>query len=221
MSMRGIGRWAVAACVSVLAAGCSWSPPNDAEKEKLRDENRMLAKKVQTLDQENQILNSLLQTEKIDRKKAEELLAANQRYVESLQELFGAIGTLEGVTQTGDGLRIDDAVLFDSGSAALKEQGKKILSTIAKKVAEQNLRVRIDGHTDGQPIQRVKDKYETNWDLSAARALTVLKYMAAQGVPAGNMFLAAFAEHKPVPGEEGSGTKPNRKNRRVEITVLR
>ncbi len=205
----------------VLATGCSWNPPNDAEKENLRNEARMLSKKVQTLHGENQILNSLLQTAQIDRKKAEEMLAANQKYVNDMQELFNSISTIEGVSQTSEGVRIDDAVLFDSGSATLKEKGKSILAALAQKILEKKLKIRVDGHTDGQPIQRVKDKYETNWDLSAARAMTVLKYLAIQGVAPENMSLAAYAEYKPVPGEENSGEKPNRKNRRVEIAVLR
>ena len=177
-------------------------------------------KKVQTFEGENQILQSLLQTEKIDRRKAEELLAANQKYVASLQQLFASIET-DGVEQTATGVRISDGLLFDSGSASLKEGGKAVLGKLAKQIVDQKLAIRIDGHTDGQPVVRVKDKYETNWDLSAARALNVLKCLAAQGVPEKNMSAAAFGEQRPITGEENSGTKPNKRNRRVEITVLK
>lgn len=218
--MRMFRVLSAATVLATLATGCSWNPPNDAEKERIKRENQMLGRKVQTLENENQILNSLLQTEKIDRKKAEELLAANQKYVANLQQLFASIEG-EGVEQTPTGVRISDALLFDSGSASLREQGKTVLAKLAKQINEQNLKVRVDGHTDGQPIVRVKDKFETNWDLSAARALTVLKYLAAQGVPESNMSAAAFGEYLPVVGEENSGTKPNKRNRRVEITVLR
>lgn len=218
--MRMLRLVSAATVLATLATGCSWAPPNDAEKERLKRENGMLAKKVQTLDNENQILNSLLQTEKVDRKKAEELLAANQKYVASLQQLFASIET-DGVEQTTTGVRISDGLLFDSGSTSLKEGGKGVLGKLARQIVEQKLKIRVDGHTDGQPIVRVKDKYETNWDLSAARALTVLKYLGSQGVPEADMSASAFGEYHPVAGEEGSGAKPNKRNRRVEITVLK
>jgi chemotaxis protein MotB len=76
--------------------------------------------------------------------------------------------------------------------------------------------VRVDGHTDDTPIRKVRHLYPTNWELSSARACTVVRYLVDRGqVSARRIYPAGFSYYRPV-----SSARAKEQNRRVEITVL-
>src|SRR3712207_2052645 len=90
-----------------------------------------------------------------------------------------------------------DKVLFESGSAALRRQGRRILDTIEPTLAELPNRISVDGHTNSLPI--ATDQYPSNWELSTDRAAGVLRYLARQGgIPVERMSAAGYADTRPL-----------------------
>lgn len=117
-------------------------------------------------------------------------------------------------------VNMEAAILFDSGRADVKPEGFDILNKMVETL--KNVRdkaIRIEGHTDVVQITGgLTRTFPTNWELSAARAINVTKFLQQQGIDPLNLSAAAFAEHKPV---ADNGTKDGRaKNRRIEITLV-
>ena len=104
-------------------------------------------------------------------------------------------------------------VLFESGKAVLKTSAHATLDKIAAAIKKDysSKTVYIDGHTDADPITKTKDTWEDNWDLAAARANAVRRYLSTHGVDQKVMNLRAFGPNHP------KGGKPT--SRRVEIVV--
>ncbi len=109
---------------------------------------------------------------------------------------------------------------FDAGLATLRPRAMAALDDLAKGLrTTPNIMVRIDGHTDNDPILKTKYKWTTasNFELAAARALTVLLYLEKQGIPGSQMFLTSYGEHHPRVANDSKEHKAM--NRRVEIQV--
>jgi chemotaxis protein MotB len=117
-------------------------------------------------------------------------------------------------------VNMEAAVLFDSGKADVKPEGLAILSKMVETLKNvKDKAIRIEGHTDVVQIKRGLTRiFPTNWELSAARAINVTKFLQQQGIDPRNLSAAAFAEHKPV---ADNSTKEGRaRNRRIEITLV-
>jgi chemotaxis protein MotB len=108
--------------------------------------------------------------------------------------------------------------LFDSGKAKLRKDSylklNKVVDVLNTTVADLN--VGIEGHTDNRPIK--KSGWKSNWELSTARALSVLHYLSDKGVSEPRLAAIGYGEYKPVASND---TREGRqKNRRVEIVIL-
>ncbi len=113
-------------------------------------------------------------------------------------------------------IRFRDQVLFDLGKADLKPESDLVLRTIAEAVLHIPNEIRIEGHTDDLPISTLR--FPSNWDLSAARAVAVLKHMADAGLPPNRLSIAGYGEYRPVASNETE--EGRRLNRRVDVVVL-
>lgn len=113
-----------------------------------------------------------------------------------------------------------DKVLFDSGSATLLPQTKEILTDIAEILKAQTNPIIVEGHTDDTTIKKasIKAQYSDNWDLSTARAVSVLKYLVRKGVSPDRCSAAGYAEFKPLVPNIDDITRA--KNRRIDIVML-
>jgi chemotaxis protein MotB len=110
-----------------------------------------------------------------------------------------------------------DKVLFESGSATLRRQGRLILDTIEPTLAQLPNRISVDGHTNSVPI--ATDRFPSNWELSTDRATGVLRYLARPGgIPVDRMSAAGYADTRPL--RPASDARALVVNRRVEIVVL-
>jgi chemotaxis protein MotB len=126
------------------------------------------------------------------------------------------------ITQLKDKLSLTmvEKVLFDSGSADIKKDGKKVLDRVGgilKQVTDKQ--INIEGHTDNVPISpRLQQKFPTNWELSTARATTVLRYLQEKaGLDPQLLVAGGFAEYRPV--EPNDTEERKAKNRRIEIVL--
>lgn len=118
-------------------------------------------------------------------------------------------------------MRLSDSVLFDSGSASLVSSAMPLMHDIGELLREGENSigmVRIEGHTDNRPISN--SRYSDNWELSSARAYTVLQYLQQNGMmKQSKLSYTAYGEQRPVASndtEEGQA-----KNRRVDFVILR
>ncbi len=122
------------------------------------------------------------------------------------------------ITKRGLVITFVDEVLFDSGKAKLKDKARpvldKVVSVIKEKVADRN--IGIEGHTDNQPIKY--SSWKSNWELSAARATTVLHYLENTGLDPGKLQATGFGEYGPVASNDTA--EGRQQNRRVEIVIL-
>jgi chemotaxis protein MotB len=113
---------------------------------------------------------------------------------------------------------LSDEILFDSGKAEIKPEAAPVLDKVAdiivKEVPDKN--IGISGHSDNVPI--TYSAWKSNWELSAARAMTVLHYMEGKGVVPARLSATGYGEFRPVAAND---TPENQaKNRRVEIVIL-
>ena len=125
------------------------------------------------------------------------------------------------ITQLKDRLSLNlvEKILFDSGSALVKKDGKKVLDRVAeilKKV--QDKQIRIEGHTDNVPISaRIIDKFPSNWELSTSRATNVVRYLQEKAVDPKYLVAAGYSEYRNIaPNDKPEGRA---KNRRIEIVL--
>jgi len=136
--------------------------------------------------------------------------------------LRAVLGNRTGVRIVGDRFVFETDVLFASGSAALSSEGRESLRPIAEAIiqlteeipADLDWVIRIDGHTDPVPIRTT---YRSNWELSAARAISVVTWMEDLGVPSRRLVAAGFGEHHPI--VDGRSAEANARNRRIELKL--
>ncbi len=142
-------------------------------------------------------------------------------------DFFGKLrDLLEGradVRVVGDRFVFQSEVLFDAGEAAISSEGQTELAKLGSAIkelqtqipADVNWVLRIDGHTDKRPINT--PEFPSNWELSAARAISVAKYLITQGVPANRLVPAGFGEFSPI--DPGDSDEAYRRNRRIEFKL--
>jgi chemotaxis protein MotB len=151
------------------------------------------------------------------RKKAEAVAAAFENVATKLKAMVDT-GKLEVAMRKGRmTLKLPDNILFSTGRTGLKKAGREALKSVAEvlKTVEERDFV-IAGHTDNVPIKG--GRYKSNWDLSTARAVSVVKLMIDAGVPATRLAAAGFGEFDPV----GDNKTPEGRaqNRRLEIILM-
>ncbi len=123
----------------------------------------------------------------------------------------------------GDRFVFQSEVLFAKGEADLNDKGHEEIRKLAAALielkdqipSEINWVLRVDGHTDADPINT--EKFPSNWELSAARAIAVVRFLVAEGVPAKRLVAAGFGEFQPI--DPGNSEEAYRRNRRIELKL--
>jgi len=121
------------------------------------------------------------------------------------------------VTETGIAVMLSDPLIFAVGSDEINPKVLPILKEVAKMIErDPKAKVRVEGHTDDVPIKSAK--FPSNWELSAARALKIIKKLSENSsVNPGNLSAVGYGEHRPI---VPNTSKENRaKNRRIEIYI--
>jgi chemotaxis protein MotB len=110
-----------------------------------------------------------------------------------------------------------DGVLFDSGSAALRPDGARLLDPIAASLTKLPNPIRVEGHTDSNPIHT--SVYASNWELSGGRAAAVVRNLIGNGMPDGRLEVSGFADTRPISTNDTAAGRAA--NRRVVVLVQR
>lgn len=129
-----------------------------------------------------------------------------------------------GIEVVGDRFVFQSEVLFPSGSDALNAEGREELAKLASELNDLGDEIpddidwvlRVDGHTDARPLSGT-GRFRSNWDLSAARAISVVQFLIDEGVPPDRLVAAGFGEFQPLVDEENA--EAYERNRRIELKL--
>ena len=152
--------------------------------------------------------------------KVQELARYRSEFFGRLREVLGA---RKDVRIVGDRFVFQSEVLFETGSAELGGAGQRQLSDLARALTEIAVRIpknlpwvlRVDGHTDRIPIHT--PEFPSNWELSTARAISVVRFLIERGIAADHLAATGFGEFQPL--DPGSTEEALRRNRRIELKL--
>lgn len=206
--MRSITIVALLALAMVVATGCT-SKGTKTQPNPLAAENQQLQTQV-----------SQLQSQLAAAQAAQSALAARDAKIRELEAKLAKPTQIAGLETTYDSAKgeltvnVPGDVLFDSGRDALKPAALKTLDTViaALKKDYEGKKIRVEGHTDIDPIRSTRGQFVDNLDLSLGRASTVSRYLIKHGIPAKEIATVGFGDTHP------KATKD--KSRRVEIVVV-
>jgi chemotaxis protein MotB len=196
----------------------------EQQKAALEKDNAGLKDQITSLDQHYTAAQQ--QVRSLQQENAS-ILAASQQQQEQYQALVKDLsnevekGELQ-VKQYKNMLSVElaEQIFFDSGRASLKAGGKQVLKKVGEALkGYENKIIRVVGHTDNKPVAKsLQGTYPSNWELSVARATTVVRYLQEVGVPPERMVASGRAEYDPVaPNDTPEGRQ---KNRRIEIMLI-
>jgi chemotaxis protein MotB len=154
--------------------------------------------------------------------RVQELSRYRSDFFGRLREILGDRPDIQIV---GDRFVFQSEVFFETGSDIIGNEGLEELDQLASAVVELNAEIpedipwvlRIDGHTDKRPITSSGGRFQSNWDLSAARAISVVRYLIDRGIPPDRLVAAGFGEFQPI--EDGDTEEAFSKNRRIELKL--
>lgn len=152
--------------------------------------------------------------------KVQELARYRSDFFGRLRQILGSRSDIRVV---GDRFVLQSEVLFPAGSATLKPEAGPELDRIAAAIVDLARQIpsdiawvlRVDGHTDVRPIASAQ--FPSNWALSAARAIAVVQYLAAKGIPPQHLLAGAFGEFQPL--DAGTSDEAYARNRRIEMKL--
>jgi len=176
-----------------------------------------------------------LETEKAELVTAKEELERNvQAKTGELEQLKGTADKLQAqmkeeiakgdvrLSESGGKLRVDlvDKILFESGEAQISKRGEGVLAKVGAVLAQiDDKAIQVSGHTDNLPLgEKLTATFPTNWELSTARAVTVVRFLAEKAsVPAGRLVASGYGEWSPIASNKTAAGRA--RNRRIEILL--
>lgn len=192
------------------------------EMNALKSEKEAMLSKSEYLNKEVERLK--LKAGEISTEREKELAGVKSAYEKLLSEMKQEIekGDIK-ITQALDRLSVNmvEKILFDSGKAEIKPEGLKVLDrvgAILKGITDKQ--IKIEGHTDNVKIgARIKEKYATNWELSTARATSVVRYLQDKvGIDPKLLSAEGYSEYRPIGSNDTAEGRAQ--NRRMEIVLL-
>ncbi|KZY34678.1 hypothetical protein A3730_16020 [Alcanivorax sp. HI0044] len=159
-------------------------------------------------------------SQSLEQEKAKRLAEEQRRM--ALEEALADPLASGRVTFHNGRIGISGSVLFQLNSDQLQPEGEALLSDLVKPLqvflSQHDDMLMVSGFTDDLPINRGNGRYADNWGLSAQRALTVTRTLIEQGMPADQVFAAAFGDNQPVAPNDNADSRA--RNRRVELTTV-
>ena len=197
----------------------------DSRQQKINALEEQLADMQQTNDQ------LLATVEELNRALEKEKIARQARVAKVKNTYDQLVGALEEEIERGEltisnlegqvSVNLLNQILFDSGETSIKPEGRKVLKSLGdvlNKFPEKALR--IEGHTDDVKISsRLKERYPTNWELSTARATSVVHFLQDEvGLPGERLGAAGYSEYRPV--ADNDTPEGRARNRRIQILLV-
>lgn len=206
-----------------LAAQQQANAELQVENQSLQDRITELEGEIAQLDAQ---IKDLADKAGISERELAELRAEKAKREKELEVYRNLFASLKKMVQAGTikvGFRegrlvveLDDAILFSSGRATLKDTGQAALADLVAPLKQVERDWIVAGHTDNVPIKTAK--FQSNWELSTARATEVVNFLIESGMPAERVGAAGYAEFDPL---ADNSTKEGRaQNRRIEIILM-
>ncbi|MBN1208905.1 MAG: flagellar motor protein MotB [Myxococcaceae bacterium] len=236
--------WLITVLVVLLAGVVAWfgqgaysalqARMETAEAEALKAHERTktaeqahkeLEAKLAALDGEKaQLSTQLTQLSQVVQEKDAELARLKATYQDLEEKMKAEISQGEILLTQAEGrIQVDlvDKILFDSGEASITERGAEVLTRLgAVLVGVEGRSIQVSGHTDDSPpSQKLAATFPTNWELSVARAVNVVRFLQEKAkVPARRLVAAGYGEAHPV--ASNATPKGRARNRRIEILLI-
>jgi chemotaxis protein MotB len=136
-----------------------------------------------------------------------------------LQKALAELEAEQKLKVDGNRIVMPNAVLFASGSADVTPDGRKVLTAVAKALeSHPDREIFVEGHTDNVPIgAALKEQYRSNWELSSARAASIILYLRAKGVHGSRLSAVGYAAQRPIATNDSEAGRA--KNRRAVVVV--
>jgi len=187
----------------------------EAERDELAAEKAALGENLEQASTDIEILEYRVDNQKDT---LEHIRGTYGALVEQLEtEVVAGVIQVE-LMKNGVNVRISEEILFESGSAALGDQGKEVIRQLADKLKSTPYQIAVGGHSDNVPIGgELAQTYSTNWDLAGARSSHVVDVLEASCIPAAQLLSISFGETRPIASNdtpEGRAT-----NRRIEVRI--
>ncbi len=221
--------------VSAQERAANQTKLSDAAQRKVDLLNRQIASLREQLARLNDILDATdaqnkeqqVQIADLGRRLNIALASKVQELARYRSEFFGRLRQVLGehpdIQIVGDRFVFQSEVLFETGSAELGAEGQTQMARLARTLldishdipAELDWVLRVDGHTDNRPIRTTQ--FPSNWELSSARAISVVKFLIGQGLPPNRVAATGFGEFQPIDTDEDEIAY--RRNRRIELKL--
>ncbi len=195
-----------------------------AQLDKARTERAELDQRLEKMESEKADLLALKNELSRDVQSKEEELAKLKSTYDELQDKMKAEIAKGDVrlSQSGGRIKVDmvDQILFDVGDASVSSRGKEVLARMGAVLARyEDKQIQVSGHTDDSPIsKRLEDRYPTNWELSASRAINVVRFLQDEArIPGRRLVAAAHSQFEPI--STNANPSGRARNRRIEILL--
>jgi chemotaxis protein MotB len=217
--------------LALLLSGCA-----TGQKSALMEENASLKAVVDQADaavrnaeERLRVLEEQLAAETALRKSAEEKVIILKRALEAMKGKIdeGFLSAYRDIREgfeinpESGGIILEGSVYFASGRHQLSAEGKRKLQVLADRLAAPEFarfNLRVDGHTDNQPIKHSRSRYRDNWELGFKRAQAVQDFFVQRGISKEQVFVASFADTRPIVGNDTAAGRA--KNRRCEVQIM-
>ncbi|MBN2490098.1 MAG: OmpA family protein [Planctomycetes bacterium] len=215
----------VSLCILVILAGCVSKADYDRLDQVRQEQDRVIANlrnynRELQMKHDRAVSSDPLKDERIVRleKELEIYKEENEKLRAEMESRFARSDLPQGFTPEPWGIRAEGAALFDSGQHTLKASGQAALRQLAPSL--QGLRIRVEGHTDTDPVRHTKERYPYgNLQLSGMRALEVANFLIREcKLDANNISFSGCGEYDPIAPNDTPANKA--KNRRVDIRAL-
>ena len=179
-----------------------------------------LAAEKKTSEEQKNALEKI-KTENIKLNELSKMSSYRSEFFDKMQNI---VGKREGIKVVGDRFIFQSELFFDTASDKLSDEGKEQVSELAEVIRDIGSKIppkirwilRVDGHTDKRPIS-ANGRFKSNWELSAARAISVVKHLIDEGVDPKHLVAAGFGENQPI--SSGETSEDYAKNRRIEFKL--
>ncbi|MCP3025356.1 flagellar motor protein MotS [Halobacillus sp. A5] len=188
---------------------------NPTEQAKIQENGEEMNEFEEPVEDPDDIAEEEADQEDRDEAELDDLLKEIEEFLENndLQDIISATRTDQGVV-----LVLQEQLLFDTGEAEILSSGEPFLTKVGQLLKSVPNDVKVEGHTDNRPISTLQ--YPSNWELSGARAGSVIRFLSSntEGLESSRLSAAAYADTKPVKSNDSDENL--RENRRVEIVIL-
>ncbi len=198
----------------VLFAGC-------AESKGLREEKVLMTQRLDELESEKEDLGNRYALSEQERARLLDERNRLENTRRSMEQRLRGTGVSVKVKGGHISVVLPSSILFNSGQTVLKKAATNSLTKVCnvlKKDFPDEI-IRVEGHTDSDPVKRTKKVYRSNWELSSARAANVLHFLVDNcHLDPKKLYIAGYGKYQPVASNKSKSGK--QENRRVEIVVL-